>query len=122
MLIIYLHTKFQTARSSSSLAIAVKLRAKETFYTDVMFVSYILLKLHKCCIICNLFYVHNFRTLYEVALATHSPHVNARPPCYYYPLQEMKEYEVRVGSNGITFILSMVNIGHLFQKLKSGNT
>lgn len=49
-------------------------------------------------------------------------YTSVHPPYCYYLLFETRKYEVGVACNGITFVLSFVNIDQVVQKLKESKT
>jgi hypothetical protein len=51
-----------------------------------------------------------------MAPVSSSPHKFVRQPCCYYLLQDIKNYEVEVFSNGMTFIPNFIKIGPLVEK------
>jgi hypothetical protein len=56
--------------------------------------------------------VYYFTSLYgpTVSLVSNPPHKFVRPPCWYYWLYEIRNYDFRVGPNGITPIRNAIQI------------
>jgi hypothetical protein len=125
MFMISLRTKFQMPSSTDSLVTTIKPKAKWMFRTVAILLFYASEKVtwteFEHYIRKSISILH-FSTLNFVTLMLFAPHKFECPPCCCYLLLEIKNHDVEVFYNDVTFKRNSMKIGQTFRKLKWGYT
>jgi hypothetical protein len=103
--------------SSDTLIIAIKMFAWPPCY---FFKFYIKLTSHSFIFLLKSFTFCYFRSLYKVALVLLPSYKVVPLSCCYYWMAEIRKYKVDEAFYGIKFILDVVKICQLVQKLRGG--